>query len=127
MGTSVGEFVIDQTFADEFAADWIDSWNNHDLDRILSHYTEDFEMTSPAIVRLMDEPSGSLTGKAAVGEYWSKALALNPDLHFELVTTLIGVASSITLYYKGHRRLSAECFHFGPDQKVVRAFAHYAA
>lgn len=118
--------MIDQSFAADFAADWIDSWNNHDLDRILSHYTESFEMTSPAIVRLMDEPTGSLTGKEAVGEYWSKALALNPDLHFELVTTLVEV-DSITLYYQGHRGLSAECFHFGPDQKVHRAFAHYAA
>ena len=49
-----------------------------------------------------------------------------PDLRFELVTTLIGV-NSITLYYKGARdRLAAEVFHFGPDQKVLRAYAHYA-
>lgn len=117
--------MIDQSFAKEFAADWVDSWNNHDLDRILSHYTDDFEMTSPAITRLVNEPSGSLTGKDAVGAYWAKALASNPKLHFELLTTLIGV-NSITLYYRGHRGLSAECFHFGPDQKVIKAFAHYA-
>ena len=118
--------MIDQSFAEDFAADWVESWNNHDLDRILSHYSDDFEMSSPAIVRLMDEPSGSLTGKEAVGAYWAKALELNRDLRFELVTTLVGV-DSVTLYYKGHRGLSAECFHFGPDQKVIRAFAHYAA
>ena len=118
--------MIDQSFAEHFAADWVESWNSHDLDRILSHYAETFEMTSPAIVRLMDVPSGSLTGKRAVGDYGAKALELNPALHFELVTTLVGV-DSVTLYYKGHRGLSAECFHFGPDQKVVRAFAHYAA
>ena len=118
-------YVIDQSFAEHFAADWIDSWNGHDLDRILSHYIDDFDMSSPAIVRLMDEPSGSLTGKEAVGAYWTKALELNPDLHFDLVTTLVG-ADSITLYYNGHCGLSAECFHFGPDGKVIKAFAHYA-
>jgi hypothetical protein len=118
--------VINQAFAGHFAADWVDSWNSHDLDQILSHYVEDFEMSSPAIIQLVNEPSGTLTGKEAVGAYRAKALELNPNLHFELVTTLIGV-DSITLYYKGHRGLSAECFHFGPDQKVVRAFAHYAA
>ena len=117
--------MINRSFAENFAADWIESWNDHDLDRILSHYSENFEMTSPAIARLMDEPSSSLTGKEAVGTYWAKALELNPDLHFELVTTLVGV-DSITLYYQGHRGLSAECFHFGPDEMVVRAFAHYA-
>jgi hypothetical protein len=118
--------VIDQAFAEHFAADWIESWNEHDLDRILSHYTDDFDMTTPAIVRLMNEPSGSLTGKKAVGSYWAKALELIPDLHFELVTTLVGV-NSVTLYYRGPLGMSAECFHFSPDQKIPRAFAHYAA
>ena len=117
--------VIDQSFADHFAADWIDSWNQHDLNRILSHYTDTFVMSSPAIVRVVNEPSGSLTGKSAVGAYWAKALELNPNLHFELVTTLVGV-NSITLYYKGHRGLSAECFHFDSDQMVEKAYAHYA-
>lgn len=64
--------------------------------------------------------------KAAVGAYWKKALELVPDLKFELLSVLMGV-NSITLYYKGARgRLAAEVFHFGPDQKVTRAFAHYA-
>ena len=32
----------------------------------------------------------------------------------------------ITLYYKGARdRLAAEVFHFGSDEKVTSAFAHY--
>lgn len=118
--------MIEQTFAELFAADWIDSWNCHDLSRILSHYTEDFEMTSPAIAHVDGEPSGTLNGKEAVGAYWTKALQLRPDLHFELISTLTGV-NSITLYYRGHRGLSAECFHFDQDQIVVKAYAHYAA
>ena len=117
---------MDKAFAERFAADWIESWNAHDLGRILSHYADDFEMSSPFIIQIAGEPSGTLKGKEAVGAYWSKALSLIPDLRFELVTTLIGV-NSITLYYKGARGLSAEVFHFGPDQKVSRAYAHYAA
>src|SRR5215468_12526603 len=116
---------MDKAFAERFAADWIESWNAHDLGRILSHYGDDFEMSSPFIIQIAGEPSGTLKGKDAVGAYWSKALSLIPDLRFELVTTLIGV-NSITLYYKGARGLSAEVFHFGPDQKVSRAYAHYA-
>jgi hypothetical protein len=116
--------MIDKAFADHFATDWIESWNAHDLDRILSHYIEDFEMSSPIIIKVAGEPSGTLKGKDAVGSYWAKALQLNPNLHFELVTTLWGV-NSITLYYKGARGLSAEVFHFNPEGKVVRAYAHY--
>jgi len=112
-------------FAEHFANDWIDSWNNHDLQRILSHYTDDFEMTSPVIIQLANEPSGTLKGKTAVADYWAKALQLIPDLHFELITTLVGV-NSITLYYQGAKgRLAAEVFHFNDEQKVIKAFAHY--
>jgi hypothetical protein len=35
-------------------------------------------------------------------------------------------AGSITLYYKSQRGMAAEVLVFGPDKKVVEAFAHYA-
>ena len=115
---------ISREFAAQFAAEWIAAWNAHDLDRILSHYRDDFEMSSPVIVQVAGEPSGRLRGKGAVGAYWRKALDRLPDLHFELLTTLVGI-DSVTLYYRGPRGLSAEVFHFGDDGKVVRAHAHY--
>ena len=117
---------MEKSFADRFAADWINSWNAHDLERILAHYADDFEMSSPMIIQVAREPSGTLHGKAAVRAYWSAALKHIPDLHFELISVLVGVRS-ITLYYKGARdRLAAEVFHFGSDEKVTSAFAHYA-
>ena len=113
-------------FAAAFAADWIASWNAHDLVRVLEHYTEDFEMSSPMIVEIAHEPTGTLRGKEAVEAYWNKALELVPDLHFELVSVLAGVAS-IALVYKGAQgRLVAEVLHFNAGQRVNRAFAHYA-
>ena len=56
---------MDRHFAEQLAAVWIDSWNAHDLERILLHYAEDFEMSSPMVVQLVDEPSGTLKGKVA--------------------------------------------------------------
>ena len=118
---------MERAFAEQFAADWIDAWNNRDLGRVLSHYADDFEMSSPVIVQVTSEPSGTLRGKAAVGAYWKKALELIPDLHFELISVLVGV-TSVTLYYKGARgRLAAEVLHFGAEKKVSKAFAHYEA
>ena len=116
--------MIDKVFSEHFAREWIDSWNSHDLGRVLSHYSDDFEMSSPLIIHIVGEPSGMLKGKAAVGTYWKKALQLVPDLRFELLETLIGV-NSLTVYYKSARGLSAEVFHFDLDRKVVRAYAHY--
>ena len=116
---------MEKEFAKRFAAEWIAAWNSHDLEVVLAHYEDDFEMSSPIIRTLVGEPSGKLRGKAAVGAYWARALKKIPDLHFELVNVLSGV-DSVTIYYKGHRGLAAEVLHFGPGGKVRSAFAHYA-
>lgn len=89
-------------FAQCFAHEWIAAWNSHDLQNILAHYEDDFEMSSPIIPVLAGEPSGKLRGKAAIGAYWAQALRKLPNLHFELVTVLAGV-DSVTIYYKGQR------------------------
>lgn len=112
-------------FAERFAKEWVEAWNAHDLDRVLSHYEDDFEMSSPIIVSMVGEPSGTLRGKPAIRAYWAKALKLLPNLRFELLTALAGV-NSVTVYYKGHRGLVAEVFHFGASGKVSKAYAHYA-
>jgi ketosteroid isomerase-like protein len=117
--------MIDKAFAAYFAADWIESWNAHDLNRVLSHYTDDFEMSSPFITQIAGEPSGMLVGKEAVRAYWSKALQLMPELRFELISVLSGV-HSVTVYYRGGSgRLAAEVFFFDADRKVSKAVAHY--
>ncbi|MBW7909447.1 MAG: nuclear transport factor 2 family protein [Kiritimatiellae bacterium] len=72
--------MITREFAVKFAEHWIESWNSHDLKQILSHYTEDLEMSSPYIVQIAGEASGMLKGKEAVGAYWAKALERMPAL-----------------------------------------------
>jgi len=115
---------MDPDFVERFAQEWVDDWNAHDLDRILSHYEDDFEMSSPAIKNIYGEPSGKLKGKDAIGEYWRLALERNPTLRFELLHVLVG-SQSITLIYNGARGLSAETFVFSTSGKVSSAFAHY--
>ena len=43
--------------AQEFATEWVAAWTGHDLGKILAHYEDDFEMSSPAIVKLTGEAS----------------------------------------------------------------------
>lgn len=110
--------------ANSFADEWIAAWNSHDLERILSHYKDDFEMSSPMIITVMGESSGMLKGREDVAIYWAKALQNNPQLHFEKVHVLQG-ANSVTIIYRGVRGLSAEVFHFSGSGKVSAAYAHY--
>jgi len=116
--------MLNDVFAKQFAREWIEAWNAHDLERILSHYTEDFDMSSPVIAQLAGEPSGILQGKSAVRAYWAKALAAQPMLRFELIQVFVG-AASVVIQYRGHRGLGAEVFWFNAAHKVYRAAAHY--
>jgi ketosteroid isomerase-like protein len=115
---------MDRAAAEHFAEEWVAAWNSHDLERILEHYREDFEMASPLIVRLTGEASGKLRGKPAIREYWRRALAAAPQLKFELLNVFAGV-DSVVIQYRGHRGLSAELLQFGADGKVSSAAAHY--
>ncbi len=117
--------MIEKSSAASFAAEWIASWNGHDLDRILSHYADDLEFTSPLIVRRLGEPSGRLRGKQAVGAYWAKGLARRPDLTFELRAVFRGVGS-LVIHYRDVDGLNAcEHFEFNAAGKVVRSSAHH--
>ena len=120
----VRSVMISLEFANHFAKHWIESWNSHDLEQVLSHYSEDFEMTSPYIAQITGEWSGRLKGKKAVAAYWSAALQKMPTLRFEHVQTLVGV-DSVTIYYRGVRGMAAEVFFFNGERLVVKACAHY--
>jgi hypothetical protein len=116
---------MDRKYANDFAVEWIAAWNAHDLPRVLSHYTEDFEMSSPKIIQIVGKPDGRLVGKNSVAAYWATALARIADLHFELLAVLHGV-DSVVLYYRGAGgQLAAEVFYFNSDGLVCRACANY--
>jgi ketosteroid isomerase-like protein len=119
--------MITTEFIQQFAQEWIASWNAHDLDRILSHYTDDFTIETPMAAILMPGNSGIVKGKDAVRAYWTIGLERIPDLEFELKDVLAGI-NAVTIYYvnKATGRRSAEIMFFNEAGKVERAFVHYA-
>lgn len=117
--------VLDPGAVRAFAAEWIEAWNAHDIEHILGHYTEDVEFSSPFVASIAGEPSGGLKGKAALRAYWTKALAMLPDLRFELIDVLSG-AGFVTLYYRGHRGTVAETFSLDASRKVRFATSCYS-
>lgn len=111
-------------FYNEFAAEWIESWNSHDIDRIMSHYDESLRFSSPKLAKLIPGSGGKLDGKAAVRSYWVKALAARPELHFELIAVQTGV-ETVVIHYKGvGGQLCAEFFVFAENGLVVESHAH---
>ncbi len=80
-------------FATAFAREWVKAWNAHDIEKILSHYSEDFIIETPMAIKLYPQSHGIVVGKSEVRKYWTIGLERSPDLKFELLDLLIGVNS----------------------------------
>jgi hypothetical protein len=109
-----------------FAQEWLQAWNSHQLDAIMSHYAEEVVFYSPFIIKINNDPAGHLRGKTALQAYFSKALTAYPDLHFDLIQVLEGVHSVVLYYRSVGDRLSAEMMVLNDEGKVVEVRAHYA-
>jgi len=120
--------VINPEQAQELARAWVEAFNRHDLDAMLSHYADDVEFSSPAVIDVLREPSGTIRGKEALRGYFQQALEKYPDLGFELLDILTGVDSVTILYRSVHRgRAGAEVMVLDPQGKVVKVIVHYEA
>jgi len=124
-GISIGDAMLTANQARKFAQEWIEAWNGRDLESVLSHYTDDFEMSSPFIAAFGGEPSGTLKGKAAVRAYWENAIQRIPDIQFELLEVLT-CTNSIAIYYRAVLgKLATEVLFLDEDGKAYKALAHY--
>jgi hypothetical protein len=116
---------ITQQWADAFAREWMEAWNAHDLDRVMYHYTDDFEMSSPFITQLTGEASGTLKGKERVFAYWKSAFEKFPDLRFHLEGAFAGASSIVIHYRASFGSMATEILFFNSAGLVYRAAAHY--
>lgn len=119
--------MITLDFAKSFAEEWIDAWNSHDLDRILSHYTDDFSITTPMAAKLYPQSNGIVVGKEEVRKYWTIGLERIPNLKFELIELLIGI-DGITIYYlnRATNKKAAEVMTFDKNLMVNQINVYYS-
>ena len=110
-----------------FARSWLAAFNDAALDRIMAHYAEDVEHSSPTVARVLGEPSGVVRGKPALHAYFEKALAAaGPGLRYDLTKLYVGAHGVTLLYNRSGGKLVAETFQFDDAGKVRRAFVAHA-
>jgi hypothetical protein len=118
--------MLTQEKAQQIATEWLESWNSHDLDRIMQHYADKIEFISPFAVKLLGDPTGTVRGKKALKDYFSKGLAAYPDLRFHLHKILSSVRS-VTIYYETVNNLmAAEVMEIDEQGRIERVQAHYS-
>jgi hypothetical protein len=112
--------------AQSFAVEWIEAWNSRDLERILRHYADDVEVTSPFVETVLGPGRHTVKGKEALRAYWGPMLLRHPELHFKLFRAYAGVRSLVLHYQSIQGLIGTECMELGADGKVWRVSAHYA-
>lgn len=117
--------MLSEIEAREFAHGWIAAWNAHDLDAVMAHYAAEVVLTSPTAARLLGDPLGTLSGAAALRDYFERGLTAYPDLKFELLDAMWGI-SSVVLYYRNQKGTkTGEFMELDANHKVVRVVANY--
>ncbi|HYF03083.1 MAG TPA: nuclear transport factor 2 family protein [Patescibacteria group bacterium] len=112
--------------AQEFAQKWIDSWNNHDLDVIMEHYSEGVEFYSPFIPQLKFNDTGVITNKEELRKYFKIGLDAYPDLHFVLHNYYTGINTVVLHYNSVKGRVAAEVFELDESGKAVKVYCNYS-
>jgi len=85
-----------------FAEQWVRAWNDHDVEAVLAHFRDDVVFSSPVAARVLPETAGVVRGKDALRHYWTTALRMLPDLHFEVVGVYRG-ESLLVVNYRNER------------------------
>jgi ketosteroid isomerase-like protein len=110
-----------------WAQQWIDEWNRHDVEAVLTHFADDVEFVSPVAATVTGDPRGVVRGKEALRAYWTTALASRGDLHFELDDVHLGIDAIVIRYRNQTGRGCSEVAVFDADGKVARGWGLYDA
>lgn len=117
--------MLTESFANQFASQWIQAWNSHDINRIMEHYADDLEFHSPLIKVLSFNTKGIICTKDELARYFGRGLQEYPDLQFNLLCTLAGNESLVIYYQSVKERMAAEYFRFNNQGKVMHVRCHY--
>lgn len=118
--------MLSKEISQQIAQDWIKAWNAHNLDQVLTHYAEDIILVSPIAARLLDNPSGLVTGKTALRAYFQRGLDAYPSLHFNLIDVMWGINSLVLHYINQEQVKVAELVEVNQQGKIIRAIVHYS-
>ena len=101
----------------QFAQQWIDAWNRHDVATLMSFYAENIQLRSPlAKVYAQD---GLIRNKKELEVYWTEVLRRLPNLKLKLVATYAGRTALSLHYIDDGGRNVIETMVFDDRDKVI--------
>lgn len=108
------------------ALSWIEAWNSHDLEEILTHYADDVVFQAATVVRRWNKPDGILRGKAELREHFKRGLELVADLRFEFEEIFYCPGGYAVLYRRNNGNHVIDVVELNENQLIRHARAFYA-
>lgn len=120
----------DADTATRWAAHWIAAWNALDIEAVLALFADDCRFRSPKAAAITGR--GTVIGKAALRDYWTRAVAGIASLHFSFESAHWDLhGRTLLIRYIAElgpqRLLAAEVFDFNADGFVICGTALYGA
>ena len=116
-----------QETAKQFANEWVNAWNNHDINLIMEHYSEKIEFHSPLIALLKYNDTSIITSKEDLKNYFSIGLSTYPNLKFTLHNVFVGINTLVIYYSSINNRIAAEVFKLNESNKAIKVFCNYSS
>ena len=98
--------------------DWIEAWNAHDVERVLTHYSEQVVLVAQGVRSRLGHADATARGKNELREYLRLGLARNPDLHFELEAVLFSPTGYAVAYRRGGSRRSLDVVEWDEAERA---------
>lgn len=78
-----------EKFNEQIALNWLNAFNEHDLNKLLDLYANAAIHYSPKLKLKQPETEGWVMGKQALGKWWGEAFERIPTLHYQLQNLIV--------------------------------------
>jgi hypothetical protein len=108
---------------------WLEAWNAHDVNRIVSLYAPDACHTSKR-VRALGGSEDTVRGKEAIAEYFRRGLERSPSLRFEPISVSTGPCT-VAIEYRaqgiGRDEVTIELLELDAEGLITHSRVYRAA
>src|SRR5215470_4388691 len=84
----------------QLVRDWLEGWNNRNIELLMSHYADEAVFISPSVLVRQPGSDGRVVGKAAIRDLYQRALDHFPNLRFEIEDVIERSYGVIVIYRK---------------------------
>ena len=111
--------------AQSYAQNWIKAWNDHDIDAILSFYSDSIHHVTPKLTMLFGAASHIIQDKQELRDYFVAAIKRSPELHFSLQEVFSGAESIVIIFQSTTGIHVAVTLILNKEMKITQYMAHY--